>query len=75
MKNSEIIDFQFKPTKGVENWEVLSSADSELRVFRRNEPSVDNLDHHVFQLLSNTNSKRVVVLTWVKHVRILNLNT
>ena len=63
MENSEILGFQFEPTKVGEMWEILSSADCELSIFRRNEASVDNLYHHLFQLLSNTNSKGVAVLT------------
>ena len=31
---------------------------------------VDNLCHHVFQLQSNTNNEEVLVLIWIKHVRI-----
>ena len=43
---------------------------SELSIFRREKASVDNLCHHMFQLQSNINSEGVLVLTWIKHVRI-----
>ena len=49
MENSEILGFQFEPTKALqpdsglsESYEIFSSADSELNIFRRNEASVDH---------------------------------
>ena len=56
MENSEILGFQFEPTKGEassslgKSWEIFSSADIELSISRWNEASVDNLCHHVFKL-------------------------
>ena len=57
MQNSEILGFQFEPTKAlqtdsikVESYEIFSSADSEINIFRQNEASVDHLCHYVFQL-------------------------
>ena len=57
MENSEILGFQFKPTKALqpdlcsgESWKNFSSADSELSIFRQNKASVDHLCHYVFQL-------------------------
>ena len=52
MENSEILGFQFEPTKALppSAWEIFSSADSELSIFRRNEASVDHLRHYQFQL-------------------------
>ena len=48
MENSEILGFQFQPTKALqsdsnlgESWETCSSADSEPCTARRNEASVD----------------------------------
>ena len=48
MENSEILGFQFEPTKALqpdrssgESWETCSSADSEASTPRRNEASVD----------------------------------
>ena len=57
MENSEILGFQFEPTKALqpdlcsgESWKIFSSADSELSIFRQNKASVDHLCHYVFQL-------------------------
>ena len=75
MENSEILGFQFEPTKALQpdsssgkSWEIFSSADSDLSIFRRNEASVDHLCHYVFQLQSNTNNEGVFLLTWIKHM-------
>ena len=57
MGNTEIVGFQFEPNKVLqpdshsgESWEIFSSADSQLSIFRPNEALVVNLCQHVFQL-------------------------
>ena len=70
MENSEVLEFQFEPTKALQldsssgkSWEIFSSADSGLSIFRLNEASVDHFCHYVFQLYSNTSNEGVLVLT------------
>ena len=77
MENSEVLEFQFEPTKALQldsssgkSWEIFSSADSGLSIFRLNEASVDHFCHYVFQLYSNTSNEGVLVLTLIKHMRI-----
>ena len=57
MENSEILGFQFEPTKALqpdscsgESWKIFLSADSELSIFKQNEASADHLCQYVFQL-------------------------
>ena len=57
MQDSEILGFQFEHTKAlqtdlsmVESYEIFSSADSEINIFRQNKASVDHLCHYVFLL-------------------------
>ena len=57
MGNTEIVGFQFEPNKALqpdshsgESWEIFSSADSQLSIFRPNDALVVNLCQHVFQL-------------------------
>ena len=80
MENSEILGFQFEPTKKLQldsssgkSWEIFLSADSELRIFKRNEASVDHLCYYLFQLQSNANNEGVLLLTWIKHMRIFKI--
>ena len=56
------------------SWEISSSADVEPTTFRLKETSVDTWCHHVFQPVSNTNSKGVLVLLWINHGQILQAN-
>ena len=57
MENSEILGFQFGPTKVLQPdsslgkvWETFSPANSDLSIFRRNEAPFDHLFHYMFQL-------------------------
>ena len=67
MENSEILGFQFEPTKAIQpdpssgkNWETCSSVDSEPSTARGNETSVDTWS--MFFNCSQINNEGVLVL-------------